>query len=218
MTAPANLIGVRFGRLVVVERAGTTRQGKALWRCRCDCGGETTTQTNYLRCGDTRSCGCLHSELAAEKGRTKKVDLTGRRFGRLIVVEEAQRSLSGDVRWRCLCDCGKESTPIASCLTRGTSLSCGCLRDELKRARAAAVGSMKRIRACRTCGRVYEATGPQKDCSPACRLRHHAADEAQRRDRLARLRMAQDAAALGDELERRLSHGEANNGTVTDTD
>lgn len=62
MVTPTQLLGQRFGRLLVVERVDNDRFGKARWRCRCDCGRETTTRANTLRKGETQSCGCLHAE------------------------------------------------------------------------------------------------------------------------------------------------------------
>jgi hypothetical protein len=55
-------------------------------------------------------------------------DITGQRFGRLTVLEEAGRTKSGNARWLCRCDCGKEATVIGANLRGGTSQSCGCLR------------------------------------------------------------------------------------------
>ena len=53
------------------------------------------------------------------------VDLTGRRFGRLVVVERA--ASSGAVKWRCRCDCGAIKDFWATHLRRGNSGSCGCV-------------------------------------------------------------------------------------------
>lgn len=53
------LAGREFGRLTVLERAGTSDRGEALWHCRCACGGETTVKGWLLHNGQTRSCGCL---------------------------------------------------------------------------------------------------------------------------------------------------------------
>jgi hypothetical protein len=55
----------------------------------------------------------------------KLIDLTGKRFGRLV----AQNYL-GNRRWNCLCDCGKETSPLALNLTKGNTKSCGCIRIE----------------------------------------------------------------------------------------
>jgi hypothetical protein len=62
--------GKRFGRLVVLERAAplpSTHQ--ACWECQCDCGQTVIVPGGALRSGNTRSCGCLHAEQAAENGR-----------------------------------------------------------------------------------------------------------------------------------------------------
>lgn len=62
-----DLVGQRFGRLVVVERAPDGRKrktGKPItrWRCLCDCGTYTETKTELLRRGECQSCGCLGVE------------------------------------------------------------------------------------------------------------------------------------------------------------
>lgn len=61
-----DLSGSQFGRLTVGQRAGTSKNGHALWHCRCSCN-ETLTcfGANLLR-GHTTSCGCLLKELKAD--------------------------------------------------------------------------------------------------------------------------------------------------------
>lgn len=51
--------GQRFGKLVVVEEAGRDANKKVLWRCVCDCGGETVLPSGSLVTGNTTSCGCV---------------------------------------------------------------------------------------------------------------------------------------------------------------
>jgi len=58
----------RFGRLVAVERVGST-SGHARWRCVCDCGREVEVLAGHLRSGHTRSCGCARRETAAAIAR-----------------------------------------------------------------------------------------------------------------------------------------------------
>lgn len=68
---------------------------------------------------------------------SRVIDLTGQRFGRLMVVERATATTkSTNARWRCLCDCGNEVTVLGTTLRRGESQSCGCLSLEQKKARA----------------------------------------------------------------------------------
>lgn len=58
-----NIEGRRNGRLVAVRCVGRTHEGRALWLCRCDCGGEKIVQSNnLLREAGTKSCGCLRLE------------------------------------------------------------------------------------------------------------------------------------------------------------
>lgn len=57
-----DITGQRFGRLVVVGRAGTNADRKATWRCRCDCGNDIVVCGKDMRVGDTNSCGCLAAE------------------------------------------------------------------------------------------------------------------------------------------------------------
>lgn len=61
-----NLVGQRFGRLVVVARGSSTvhpsGQRHTQWNCRCDCGNEALVAAQSLRRGVTQSCGCIHRE------------------------------------------------------------------------------------------------------------------------------------------------------------
>lgn len=63
-----DLTGDRYGRLLVVERAGRIGDQKA-YACLCDCGTKIVLPSSYLRTGDTRSCGCLKREGASQRSR-----------------------------------------------------------------------------------------------------------------------------------------------------
>lgn len=61
------LVGQRFGKLIVVKKVGTKRVGiaqkpKSLWLCKCDCGNEKVVLRSSLITGNTKSCGCLELE------------------------------------------------------------------------------------------------------------------------------------------------------------
>lgn len=56
------LIGKRFGRLVVVREAGRAKNRAVLWECKCDCGNISIVQGAHLRGGSNKSCGCLLKE------------------------------------------------------------------------------------------------------------------------------------------------------------
>lgn len=62
---------------------------------------------------------------------SKLIDLTGQRFGRLIVIEKDKtRITNSGSYWICQCDCGTIKSIKSSSLRRGEIQSCGCLRNE----------------------------------------------------------------------------------------
>ena len=85
MSRLVDLTGKRFGRLTVVKRSEdyVSKNGnhKTMWLCVCDCGNEIVTLGESLKKEQTKSCGCLHSEIIAERNKTKKkrnqYDLSG---------------------------------------------------------------------------------------------------------------------------------------------
>lgn len=61
----------------------------------------------------------------------KKIDLTGKRFGRLVVIEEADiKDKFHRTMWKCKCDCGNEIIVPYQRLKLGQTRSCGCLAHE----------------------------------------------------------------------------------------
>jgi hypothetical protein len=56
------------------------------------------------------------------------IDLTGQRFGRLIVQSIAGRTKDHKVAWKCVCDCGNTIVVSSSHLKSGNTKSCGCLQ------------------------------------------------------------------------------------------
>ena len=62
-----NLVGQKFGRLKVIRREGSTKEGRARWLCECECGRDVVVDGSKLRCGMTKSCGCYRSELQRNK-------------------------------------------------------------------------------------------------------------------------------------------------------
>jgi hypothetical protein len=58
------------------------------------------------------------------------VDLTGKRFGKLVAMEHCYDKERRITLWKCKCDCGNTVAVRASQLVHGRSKSCGCLRAE----------------------------------------------------------------------------------------
>ena len=61
------------------------------------------------------------------------VNLTGQRFGKLLVVGRAHNTHEGKAQWHCACDCGKTTVVVARSLRRGATTSCGCNRQRSHR-------------------------------------------------------------------------------------
>lgn len=121
-----DLTGQRFGRLVCLESTEDRSRngGSVIWRCRCDCGNECLAASGQLMKGYKKSCGCL--------GHPPLKEYVGKRFGALTVVEYAGKS-GGMHRWKCLCDCGRETIVGQTLLQSGKTKSCGCLRASVTR-------------------------------------------------------------------------------------
>lgn len=58
---------------------------------------------------------------------SKCKDLSGERFGRLIVVKRLENNKRGNAQWLCHCDCGNDTVVTTVNLCRGHVKSCGCL-------------------------------------------------------------------------------------------
>lgn len=114
MPAPLNLIGQRFGKLTVLEKAQNV-SGRTAWLCQCDCGEQKVVTTKLLRDGTTQSCGCL-----------KRKELIGQKFGRLTVIKPTKERRHGSVVWECQCECGNITYATTEGLRVGDNVSCGC--------------------------------------------------------------------------------------------
>lgn len=72
-----DLIGQRFGRLVVLQRVGDkvdpkTGKHKSKFLCQCDCGNQKEVLGAVLKSGKTLSCGCLHREISKKTGEKRR--------------------------------------------------------------------------------------------------------------------------------------------------
>lgn len=66
---PLRLEGIRFGRLTAIRSVGSNPQGNAMWECRCDCGKTIITNSQRLKLGKTKSCGCFNSEVVTARNK-----------------------------------------------------------------------------------------------------------------------------------------------------
>ena len=122
-----DLTGMKIDRLTVLYYAGVSEEHHAIWHCKCSCGNEKDIEAKYLLSGNTHSCGCYRKE----KGRQNMQDLSGQRFGKLVVVSPIEkRTRQGSRIWECRCDCGCTTYVSAANLKGGSTNSCGCITSK----------------------------------------------------------------------------------------
>lgn len=115
--------GNRYGKLVVIdtEYGVGAKKKRTICRCKCDCGNIVYVESSKLNSGRKTSCGC---DTIEKKIAANRIDLTGKRFGKLTVLEMLW--VKPHTKCRCICDCGNETIVINTGLTSGKTQSCGC--------------------------------------------------------------------------------------------
>lgn len=126
--------GKQYGELTVLYRAENTKNGRAMWHCRCSCGNEIDVLGKSLRNGNTKSCGCYQRRRAAESNMKRAGSLVGQKFGKLLVLEESGFLTHPNGKrsrlYKCLCDCGNYCEVQHQYLAFGDTTSCGCIRSK----------------------------------------------------------------------------------------
>lgn len=102
-----DLTGQRFSMLTAVQKVGRTKQGNALWECKCDCGKTCIVRSNDLKSGNSKSCGCFKRSLSS--ARMTKHGMTGTKI----------HDLWCNIKQRCSC---KNNTQFASWGGRGITV------------------------------------------------------------------------------------------------
>lgn len=117
-----DLTGKRFGRLIVIKN------NIPLCKVKCDCGKIKNINREYLMNGHTNSCGCYSAEIRKIGGKKNGIDLTGKRFGKLVAIKDSnyRRKNDSSVYWLVKCDCRNIIKVRCSCLRDGSIKSCGC--------------------------------------------------------------------------------------------
>ncbi len=64
-----DLVGKRYGRLLVLGRSEVRNNGRVQWECLCDCGNRKLVVTNHLTSGKVLSCRCLQAEITSQRSR-----------------------------------------------------------------------------------------------------------------------------------------------------
>lgn len=129
-----NEVGNTYGYLTVIDRAENDSEGRAKWLCQCKCGNQIVVRGKSLRNGNTKSCGCYQKERAAQSNMERVENIIGKRFGKLVVIEEAgfvtRPNGKRNRLYNCQCDCGNICQVQHQYLTFGDTISCGCIRSK----------------------------------------------------------------------------------------
>lgn len=121
-----DITGKKFNMLTAIEIVRNDKKNGNIWKFKCDCGNYTELPA-YKVTSNTpvKSCGCIL--------RKPKIDMVGKKFGRLTVLKYAGVVGRRRTMWICRCDCGSIVEVDGTHLRNGHTKSCGCLCSELIR-------------------------------------------------------------------------------------
>lgn len=71
MSKRIDISGKKYNMLTVIEYS-YTHNGRAYWKCKCDCGNETFVNSQYIKNGSVKSCGCLKTLVQQSEEVIKK--------------------------------------------------------------------------------------------------------------------------------------------------
>lgn len=86
MRKQLELTGKRFGRLTALKNVGSNSRGNSMWECLCDCGKTIVANSQNLKNGHTKSCGCHKSDVTATRNKTKMIGEIPRQDNRLYRI------------------------------------------------------------------------------------------------------------------------------------
>lgn len=114
-------LNTTFGDLTPIKRVND-RGTNAAYLCKCTCGNKVVALRSDLENGKKTHCGCKNPE------RHNYKDITGHRFGKLVALYPTKPNSRRSMQWMFQCDCGQQKEIEGTSVTRGNTLSCGCLK------------------------------------------------------------------------------------------
>jgi|WetSurSiteA1Bulk_404760.scaffolds.fasta_scaffold00264_16 hypothetical protein len=91
-----DLIGKKFGRLLIIKREENDSFGAARFLCKCDCGNEKIIRSHDLINGKTISCGCYHKKIISLENGKASLNQVYDRYKRSSKTKNIIFSLSKD--------------------------------------------------------------------------------------------------------------------------
>lgn len=189
MGAKLNLVGQRFGKLIVMQETTLRKNNSVVWDCRCDCGNYLQLSTKELRSDGVQMC--KNCGISREPKANLIASIVGEKYGFLRVLEKtSQINKSGKILYKCVCDCGEIVYRDSTSLKRNLSPYCGKLGcpTQLKyhigdiinnKKILSYIGSLKNNSKrfyyeveCQKCGRIYNALAQTVDKTNSCGCEH----------------------------------------------
>ncbi len=123
-----------FGDFKVLRFDDSKGKYKYYWICKCvNCGKEKSICTSSLKNGKSIKCVCNKNYNRPKNIKGFKNDLTGKKFGHLLVKSYAYKKDSHSY-WNCLCDCGNECVKSISYFNKSKYLMCNvCMHSYTKK-------------------------------------------------------------------------------------
>lgn len=152
--------------------------------CSTECTWRYNNPRRFLHSRTCKTCGknftgfkeqqyCSRKCVSLLPHPSRRRDITGQRFGRLVAIKSEARRGKRNGRegaftwWLCQCDCGREKWIILSSIVAGHSKSCGCLKREKGRKRPRQPKNVPRV--CVICNATFVGHPDRNTCSAAHR-------------------------------------------------
>ena len=118
-----NILGHKSGLLTVIEKLDNrSKNGKVLWKAKCECGGEKIAEASNFKNLKIGSCGC--------QLKTTFKDLTNKKFNKITLIKYIGKNKQSCHIYEALCDCGKILNVEGNDISSGKQKSCGCAKKD----------------------------------------------------------------------------------------
>lgn len=114
-------IGTKYGHLEIIGLKKKNERKGLYAECLCDCGNTKDILLDSLLYKGIDNCGCI-----SNKKKSHKIDISGKRYGKLVAIKPTGEITSGGIVWKCQCDCGNTKGVEAGYLNSGRIVDCGC--------------------------------------------------------------------------------------------
>jgi hypothetical protein len=96
-----DLIGQKFGRLIVINEGKQIKKGRPRWDCKCECGNIVNIDAGDLKSGKIKSCKCLQKELASSRRKMNQLGENNSCYNPLLTDEDriSRRHVKGYKEW-----------------------------------------------------------------------------------------------------------------------